>query len=103
MDPVVIERLIEQGRDGYEARLAAGQARLKAGDLTIAIEHLRRATAFDPDRTMAWQALGQALNDSGNSAAARQAWEQGVEVARTNGDQQAEKVMTVWLRRLDRQ
>ena len=52
---------------------------------------------------MAWQALGQALRDSGDLAAARQAWEQGVEVARSNGDQQAEKVMMVWLRRLDRQ
>ena len=48
MDPVVIERLIEQGRDGYEARLAAGQARLKAGELTSAIEHLRRGYRIRP-------------------------------------------------------
>ncbi len=103
MDPNVIEQLIEQGRDGYEARLAAGQARLKSGDLESAIEHLRRATAFQPDKTMAWQLLGQALNENQDPAAAGLAWEHGIEVARANGDQQAEKVMIVWLRRLDRQ
>ncbi|NDY95900.1 tetratricopeptide repeat protein [Wenzhouxiangella limi] len=102
MNPEVIEQLIEKGRDGYEARLAAGQARLKAGPLDRAIEHLVRATDFRPDQTMAWQDLGKAYQLGGDAAAARAAWQRGLEAAVANGDKQAEKVMAVWLKRLDR-
>ncbi len=102
MNPEAIEQLIDQGRDGYEARLAAGQARLKSGDLDKAIEHLEKATAFKPDQTMAWQELGRARNESGDTGGAREAWQRGLEAARDNGDKQAEKVMTVWLKRLER-
>lgn len=103
MNPEVIERLIDQGRDGYEARLAAGQARLKNGDLDQAVAHLEKATGFKPEQTMAWQELGKAHNESGDTEAARAAWQQGLEAARANGDKQAEKVIGVFLRRLDRQ
>lgn len=102
MDPEAIEKLIDQGRDSYEARLAAGQARLKAGDVDRAIDHLEKATAYKPEQTMAWQELGKARNESGDVDGARAAWEQGLEAAGANGDKQAEKVITVWLRRLDR-
>ncbi|QKK01589.1 MAG: tetratricopeptide repeat protein [Pseudomonadota bacterium] len=103
MDPAVIERLIDQGRDSYEARLAAGQARLKAGDLAEAVAHLKKATEHRPEQTMAWQELGRAFSDLGRPEAAGAAWKQGMEVARSNGDKQAEKVMAVFLRRLERQ
>lgn len=102
MNPEVIERMIESGRDSYEARLAAGQARLKQGDFERAREHLQRATALKPGQTMAWQELGRACLESGDPESARAAWRQGLEVAAGNGDKQAEKVMTVWLKRLDR-
>ncbi len=102
MNPEAIEKLIDQGRDTYEARLAAGQARLKAGDLALAIEHLEVATGHRPDQTMAWQELGTALNESSRPQAARTAWENGLQAARANGDKQAEKVIGVFLRRLDR-
>ncbi|MFW5926860.1 MAG: tetratricopeptide repeat protein [Wenzhouxiangella sp.] len=102
MNPEAIEKLIDQGRDSYEARLAAGQARLKSGDVDRAIEHLEQATGHRPDQTMAWQELGRACMEAGDAEAARQAWRRGLEVASANGDKQAEKVMTVWLKRLDR-
>ncbi|HMA98665.1 MAG TPA: tetratricopeptide repeat protein [Wenzhouxiangella sp.] len=102
MNPEAIESLIENGRDSYEARLAAGQARLKQGDLVEAIAHLEKAVEFRADQTMAWQELGKAHRDQGDGQAALAAWTKGVEVARSNGDKQAEKVMSVWLRRLDR-
>ncbi len=100
MNPEVIEKMIEAGRDGYEARLAAGQARLKMGDIAQARQHLERATVFRPEQTMAWQELGRVCREAGELAAARAAWQKGVEVAADNGDKQAEKVMTVWLKRL---
>ncbi|QOC22285.1 tetratricopeptide repeat protein [Wenzhouxiangella sp. AB-CW3] len=102
MNPEAIEKLINQGRDGYEARLAAGQARLKNGDIEKAIEHLEKATGFKPDQTMAWQELGRARNECGDAGGAREAWQRGLGAARENGDKQAEKVMVVWLRRLDK-
>jgi L-threonylcarbamoyladenylate synthase len=102
MDPTVIEGMIEQGRDSYEARLAAGQARLKRGEIARAIDHLEQATAIDPDRTMAWQSLGEAYRARGQSDEARTAWTAGLEAAERNGDQQAGKVMGVFLKRLDK-
>lgn len=102
MNPEVIEKMIESGRDGYEARLAAGQARLKRGDVKHARCHLERAIEFKPQQTMAWQELGRACLEQGDHDSARSAWLQGVEVAAANGDKQAEKVMGVWLKRLQR-
>lgn len=102
LDPEVIERMIDGGRDSYEARLAAGQARLKRGDFDLAIDHLEKATEHKPDQTMAWQELGKALNELGQPEAARTAWEKGLSAARENGDKQAEKVLTVFLKRLER-
>ena len=101
MDVLAIERMIEQGRDSYEARLALGQAHLKAERLDQAIEHLRVACEQQPNKTMAWQLLGQAYQKKDQDDLAGQAWRQGIEVAKDNGDEQARKVMTVWLKRLD--
>lgn len=102
MNPEVLEKLIDNGRDSYEARLAAGQARLKAGDIEQAIRHFRTATAHKPEHTMAWQELGKALEANGEREAAHEVWERGVAAAQANGDKQAEKVMGVWLKRLSK-
>lgn len=96
------EKMIQKGRDSYEARLAAGQARLKLGQFETAIEHLNRATEHKPDQTMAWQELGKALEKTGDLKSAKAAWQTGLEIAQQNGDKQAEKVIRVWLKRLDK-
>ena len=103
MNPELIEKLIDDGRDSYEARLAAGQARLKAGELERAIKHFRAATAHKPEHTMAWQELGKALEANGEPEAAHEVWERGIAAARANGDKQAEKVLGDWLKRLSKQ
>lgn len=100
MDVRAIERMIEQGRDSYEARLALGQAYLKAERFDQAIEHLLVACDQQPTKTMAWQLLGQAHQKKDQDDLARQAWHRGIQVATDNGDEQAKKVMTVWLKRL---
>jgi len=100
MNPETIEKMIRSGRDGYPARLAAGQARLGNGDLEAAVEHLRKALQFDERQSMAWQLLGKALLAGGETEAACDAWQRGIEVARGNGDKQAEKTMQVFLKRL---
>ncbi|MDT8438503.1 MAG: tetratricopeptide repeat protein [Wenzhouxiangellaceae bacterium] len=103
MNPEAIEHLMKQGRDGYPARLAAGQARLKAGDYEQAAEHFRQALAFDDSQSLAWQGLGETCRALDDDEGARAAWQRGIEVAAKNGDKQAEKVMTVWLKRLARE
>lgn len=96
------EKMIGKGRDGYETRLAAGQAQLKLGQLEAAIEHLTRATGYKPNQTVAWQELGKALEKTGDLKGAKRAWQTGFETAQRNGDKQAEKVINVWLKRLDK-
>lgn len=101
MNPEAIEKLIADGRDSAEARMAAGQARLKAGDTDAAIAHLERAVEFRSDYAAAWQLLGKARNQAGDPEQAGVAWRKGLEVARAHGDKQIEKVLEVWLKRLD--
>lgn len=100
MNPETLEKLIADGRDSYEARLAAGQARMQNGDVEKAVDHFREATAQGPGHTIAWQELGKALAANDETTAAGEAWERGIAAARANGDKQAEKVMGVWLKRL---
>ena len=89
-------------RDGALLRFALGNALLAAGAPADAAVEFTRATGFDPDYTAAWKLLGRALNDSGDPAAARQAWNAGIAAAERSGDVQAQKEMRVFLRRLDK-
>jgi hypothetical protein len=76
-------------RDGALLRFSLGTA-------------LREAIAFDAGYSAAWKALGQALDKSGDSAAAIAAYERGIGIAHQRGDVQVEKEMTVFLRRLQK-
>src|SRR5690625_6297541 len=58
MNPEVIENMIEKGCDLYDARLAAGQARLKADNLEKALEHMQNTNAHKPGQTIACEELG---------------------------------------------
>jgi len=50
----------------------------------------------------AWKLLGKALQADGDKQGAHEAWESGIAAANARGDKQAEKEMSVFLRRLDR-
>ncbi|MEO6800517.1 MAG: tetratricopeptide repeat protein [Rhodanobacter sp.] len=89
-------------RDGAMLRFSLGNALLGEGDAAAAIEELQRAVAFDPAYSAAWKMLGKACLDAGQSDAAARAWRRGVDAANRRGDKQAEKEMTVFLRRLDK-
>ncbi|HCP55169.1 MAG TPA: hypothetical protein DIU04_10495, partial [Pseudomonas sp.] len=83
-------------------RFGLGKGYLDAGDYARAIEHLQRCVAFDPNYSAAWKLLGKALQADGQTDAARNAWEQGVAAAQAHGDKQAEKEMSVFIRKLDK-
>lgn len=98
-----IERLRAQlggPRDGALLRFSLGNALLANGDAAAAAVALREAVGFDATYSAAWKMLGRALAESGEASAAAEAFEQGIVIAHARGDTQAEKEMTVFLRRL---
>ena len=89
-------------RDGALLRFSLGSALLGAGDAAAASDELRRALAFDPSYSAAWKLLGKACLQAGQPQAAADAWRSGIAAAAQRGDKQAEKEMTVFLRRLEK-
>jgi len=87
-------------RDGALLRFSLGNALLAAGDAASAATELQRAVAFDPAYSAAWKLLGKACLALDDKTGAAEAWRQGIAVAQARGDKQAEKEMTVFLRRL---
>ena len=65
-----------------------------------AIEHLNKAIELDPDYSAAWKAYGKALQLNGNLNDAIKAYKKGIMVADKNGDIQASREMSVFLKRL---
>jgi Flp pilus assembly protein TadD len=94
------ERMLASGKDGALLRYSLGNECLKAGEHDAAVEHLTRATTFDPRYTAAWKLLGKALLAAGRESDALAAWRRGIEVARVRGDKQAEREMGVFVKRL---
>ena len=89
-------------RDGALLRMSIANALLVQGDAPGAIAELREALRFDPDYSAAWKLLGKTLADNGDSAAAIEAYQTGIAAAVRRGDKQAEREMSVFLRRLTR-
>lgn len=89
-------------RDGALLRVALANALIDAGANAEAIVELRRALEFDPDYSAAWKQLGKLLAESGDAAAATDAYRHGIEAAKKRGDKQAEKEMQVFLKRLSK-
>ena len=98
-----LEKMLAKGMDNPMLRFGLGKGYLDAGEAGRAAEHLRRCVEQDPKYSAAWKLLGKALQASGDLAGARDAWQQGLQAAASHGDKQAEKEMTVFLRKLDKQ
>ena len=98
-----LEKMLERGTDNALLRFGLGKGYLDAGDYSKATVHLQRCVEFDPNYSAAWKLLGKAWLGAQDTAQARHAWEQGIKAAVEHGDKQAEKEMTVFLRKLDRQ
>ncbi len=100
MRPEALEALLATGQDNALLRFSLGTAYWQQGDYLRAIPHLAAALQHQPDYSAAWKIYAQALAASGATAAARQAYQDGIAVAARKGDKQAEKEMQVFLRRL---
>jgi Tfp pilus assembly protein PilF len=97
-----LEKMLAKGMDNALLRFGLGKGYLDAGEPARATEHLQRCVEFDPKYSAAWKLLGKAWLASDDPGQARQAWEQGISAAVGHGDKQAEKEMTVFLKKLDR-
>lgn len=97
-----LEKMFAKGMDNALLRFGLGKGYLDAGDPARATEHLQRCVEFDPRYSAAWKLLGKACLAAGDTAQARRAWEEGIQAAIGHGDKQAEKEMTVFLKKLDR-
>lgn len=89
-------------RDGALLRFSLGNALLSAGDASAAAQELRQAVTFDAGYSAAWKLLGKACLALDDSAGAAEAWRHGIAAAQAKGDKQAEKEMTVFLRRIEK-
>ena len=96
------EKMLAAGRDGALLRYSLGNEYLKVGDPARAAEHLARAVVQDARYTAAWKLYGKALAGAGRNAEALAAYREGIAVAHAKGDKQAEKEMTVFARRIER-
>ncbi|MCW3150432.1 tetratricopeptide repeat protein [Stutzerimonas stutzeri] len=97
-----LEKMLSQGMDNPMLRFGLGKGYLDAGQPGRAAEHLRRCVELDPKYSAAWKLLGKALQAADDIPGARHAWQQGIAAAVARGDKQAEKEMTLFLRRLDK-
>ncbi|OHV96412.1 hypothetical protein AKG95_16755 [Janthinobacterium lividum] len=98
-----LEKLLAQGRDNALLRFGLGDACLKEHDAEQAAVHLAQATVQQPGYSAAWKLLGKALQQLGRLDDAQAAWTTGMTVARQQGDLQAVKEMTVFVKRLQKQ
>ena len=97
-----LEKLLGTPRDGALLRYSLGLEHLKAGDAARAMQHLQEAVARDPQYSAAWKALGKTLEQADRGAEALDAYRRGIEAAKSKGDRQAEKEMSVFARRLEK-
>jgi Tfp pilus assembly protein PilF len=97
-----LAKLIGTPRDGALLRYSLGLEHLKAGDNERAVAAFREALARDPLYSAAWKSLGKTLEQSALGPEAARAYREGIEAAKKKGDRQAEKEMTVFLRRLEK-
>ena len=97
-----LEKLLDTPRDGALLRYSLGLEYAKAGDHARAAQYLRDAVERDPGYSAAWKALARALQESGARDEALEAYRRGIEAARAKGDRQAEKEMTVFMKRLEK-
>ncbi|MGV8920300.1 MAG: tetratricopeptide repeat protein [Pseudomonas sp.] len=97
-----LEKMLAKGMDNALLRFGLGKGYLDAGDYAKAADHLQQCVVFDPKYSAAWKLLGKAHQGAGDIAAAKLAWEQGIQAAQGHGDKQAEKEMAVFLKKLER-
>ena len=90
VDIANLEYMLEAGQDNALLRFTLGSAFFNQKNYAQAAEHLYAAVERDPGYSAAWKLLGRSLYEHGRSKEAADAYREGLEIARKNGDKQAE-------------
>lgn len=91
--------MLEKGQDNALLRYSLGSAYFSDKQFESATEHLASAVQQDEGYSAAWKMLGRSYVEAGDYLQAITTLERGIDVAVEKGDKQAEKEMTVFLRR----
>ena len=94
--------LLDKGQDNALLRYSLGAEYQRLKDYKNSIGQLEKALEFDPGYSAAWKRYARALNETGQTEAARTAYQKGIRAAEQNGDKQAVREMRVFLRRLEK-
>ncbi len=97
------EAMLERGQDSDMLRYTLGNAYYKESRYAEAETHLRKAVELNPGYSTAWKVLGRVLADDKQYPQALDAFDTGLEAARTNGDKQVEKEIQVFRKRVEKQ
>lgn len=95
--------MLERGQDSEMLRFTLGSAYFKEDQPALAVEHLQRAVEMKPDYSAAWKMLGRALAADERLSDAIAAFDQGLQIAESNGDKQTGKEIAVFRRRAQKQ
>lgn len=97
-----LEKMLARGQDGAMLRFTLGTAYAREKHYEEAVRHLREAVRLDPGYSAAWQALGRALESSGDRAGALDAYREGLGAAEAAGDMQVLRALRVFVKRLEK-
>ena len=89
----IFEQMAAAQPDDAMVWYGLGSEYLKLEDWASAARTLSRVVEINPDYTAAYQMLGTALLNQGQAAEAREAWQQGIEVATRTGAWKARQHM----------
>lgn len=93
-------QMLDKGHESALLRFSLGMELAESGNHAAAAEHLSRSVELDRNYSAAWKLLGKSLDEVGRPDEAADAFAQGIAVATENGDRQAAREMTVFLRRV---
>lgn len=91
--------MLDKGMDNALLRYSLGNAYFAEEDYSQSVEHFKLALEHDPNYSAAWKLLGRSYIELSLYSEAIETLQQGIEIASANGDKQAEKEMSVFLRR----
>lgn len=89
VDPAMVEKqeqAVSERPDDVLARVSLAKSYRKLGMPAKALMHLQRAVQLDDSLSTAYLELGQALEESGDAAAAAETFRKGVAIADRKGD-----------------
>ncbi len=94
--------MLDKGMDNAMLRYSLGNAYFTEKNYEQSIVHFKAALEHDPKYSAAWKLLGRCYFESGLYSEAIETLRQGITVAAEKGDKQAEKEMSVFLRRAEK-